>query len=49
MSIEEIIGRLKNMEDPYLLDPHIADNGCPEMIMAQYITDLREDIEKDFL
>lgn len=47
MSIEEIISRLKNMEDPYLLDPHIADGGCPEMIMAQYIISLREDIEQD--
>lgn len=46
MNIQYIIDRLKSMENPYSLDPHIGEEPAPEMTMALYITSLREDIEE---
>lgn len=46
MNIQDIINRLKSMENPYGLDPHIGEDYAPEMSMALYITTLRGDIEE---
>ncbi len=46
MKIEEIIKKLKILEEPFILDPYIDDHGEGVENLVGYITQLREDIEE---